>query len=469
MLNFKEKLAPNSTSNALSNNFELNENKFDIGFVSDLEKARSINHLYSHRRELSDDDVPMLNPNFDQETPSSPSEVQSVLFESDHCHIRKEKKPNRNKTVWRKLIIVVILCIIFMIGEIIGGIIAKSISIQTDAAHMASDIVGFFFSIVAIYVSEKEPTRRMSFGFYRSEILGALFSTLVIWILTGVLVYLAIVRVIYQEFDIEPKAMVITASCGVVFNIIMYFVLHTNIVINGINLNHHGHSHSGDGHGHSHNHSHSHSHGHGHSHSHSNKKNQKTLNVPINDNFISLECSDQTSIIQNDDENESQHNDGENINLRAAAIHVIGDFIQSIGVLVAAIIIYFKPEYKLADPICTFIFSILVFATTAPIIKDIFFVLMEAVPANLNYDSIVNDLCSLDNVKKAHNLHVWCLTMDKLALSVHIVTEKEVDTQEILRQVNQVLRSKYKIERTTIQVEYFVDGMIGCEQCKLPN
>ncbi|CAF4329410.1 unnamed protein product, partial [Rotaria magnacalcarata] len=58
-----------------------------------------------------------------------------------------------------------------------------------------------------------------------------------------------------------------------------------------------------------------------------------------------------------------------NINVRAAIIHVIGDFVQSVGVLCAAILIKFKPEYKLADPICTFIFSVLVLFTTITIMR----------------------------------------------------------------------------------------------------
>lgn len=278
----------------------------------------------------------MLNPNYEAdhavETNHSPS-----LLESDHCHVYKEKNTEKkNRVVWRKLITVLILCVIFMILEIIGGIMAQSISIQTDAAHMAADIAGFFFSILALYVSNKEPTRRMSYGYHRSEVLGALFSTLVIWILTGILVYLAVMRVIYQEFDIEPKIMVITASCGIVFNIIMYFVLHTDLCINGIQLKHHGHSHSGDGHGH----------GHGHGHSHSSKK-QSVLNVPINDNFSQIDFEE----MRVEDDVPNLADDSNNINLRAAAIHVIGDFIQSVGVLIAAIIIYIKPDYKLADVI----------------------------------------------------------------------------------------------------------------------
>lgn len=64
------------------------------------------------------------------------------------------------------------------------------------------------------------------------------------------------------------------------------------------------------------------------------------------------------------------HGHSENINVRAAFIHVLGDVLQSIGVFCAAIIIYFKPSWSLADPICTFIFSIIVLWTTITILKD---------------------------------------------------------------------------------------------------
>lgn len=65
----------------------------------------------------------------------------------------------------------------------------------------------------------------------------------------------------------------------------------------------------------------------------------------------------------------SQHSH-ENINVRAAFIHVLGDVLQSIGVFCAALVIYFRPSWQLADPICTFIFSIIVLFTTLNILKD---------------------------------------------------------------------------------------------------
>lgn len=82
------------------------------------------------------------------------------------------------------------------------------------------------------------------------------------------------------------------------------------------------------------------------------------------------------------------HHEEENINVRAAFIHVIGDVLQSIGVFVAALLIYFFPSWYLADPICTFVFSVIVLLTTFRILKDTTMVLMEATPNYLDYKEV---------------------------------------------------------------------------------
>ena len=145
----------------------------------------------------------MLNPNYDRTESesqhhganSNENSVAVIMGDNTgkHCH-EPNNDQDRNKTAWYKLITVLCMCFCFMIAEVIGGIIAGSIAIQTDAAHMASDIAGYFFSILAIYISGKskrilrnlltlnpfskktifctEPTKKMSFGFFRSEVLG---------------------------------------------------------------------------------------------------------------------------------------------------------------------------------------------------------------------------------------------------------------------------------------------------------
>jgi Co/Zn/Cd efflux system component len=71
------------------------------------------------------------------------------------------------------------------------------------------------------------------------------------------------------------------------------------------------------------------------------------------------------------------HHDQENVNVQAAVVHMIGDLIQSIGVIIAAIIIMFKKDWLIVDPICTFLFSILVLFTTVPTFGKCMGILME--------------------------------------------------------------------------------------------
>ena len=80
----------------------------------------------------------------------------------------------------KKLLIVCGLCVFFMVVEIVGGFIANSLAIMTDAAHMLSDLSGFVISIAAIYISRRPSSQEMSYGYFRAEILGALFSLSII-------------------------------------------------------------------------------------------------------------------------------------------------------------------------------------------------------------------------------------------------------------------------------------------------
>ena len=105
---------------------------------------------------------------------------------------------------------------------------------------------------------------------------------------------------------------------------------------------------------------------------------------------------------------------GENLNVRAAIIHMIGDAIQSAGVIIAAIIIYCKPDWTIADPICTFLFSILVLFTTVPIFCDCMRILMEASPEDVEIVEVLNDLNNV-SVSRRHKIGVslrfrWRLT-----------------------------------------------------------
>lgn len=142
-----------------------------------------------------------------------------------HCHLptHQDKTSNdaRQKSANRRLLITTILCAIFMILELVGGYVANSLSIMTDAAHLFSDIASFALSLLAVHLSAQKSNRRYTFGYQRAEILGAVCSILLIWALTAVVVYLAIQRLITMDFEIESGVMMVVSLFGVGVNILM--------------------------------------------------------------------------------------------------------------------------------------------------------------------------------------------------------------------------------------------------------
>ncbi|KAL4218001.1 hypothetical protein ACF0H5_022739 [Mactra antiquata] len=377
---------------------------------------------------------------------------ESLVSSSDgHCHVRKEL-PDVDKRARRKLVIACVLSLSFMLAEVIGGIFAGSLAIVSDAAHLLTDLASFLISLLAIFLASRQATKKLSFGWYRAEILGALMSILFLWVVTGVLCYMGVERVIKQDFEVNATIMLITAACGVVFNLLMGLTLHPG------------------GHGHSHgNHSNN-----GYS-SLDDEEEEKirlsgtdTSSNTSNGGYGSLSDSSINDIPSTAIKGEGRHK--ANINVKAAFVHVVGDLLQSVGVLIAAFIIYFKPEWKLADPICTFLFSVIVLATTITILRDILVVLMEGVPKSVNFKAILHSLKSIDGVKDIHDLRIWSLSMDKVALSVHIAFSRPTDPITILQEASCMIRSKFGISETTIQVEEYVIDMVDCSHCKdLPD
>jgi zinc transporter 2 len=96
----------------------------------------------------------------------------------------------------RKLCWVSVVCVTFMTAELIGGYISNSLAIMTDAAHLLSDLLGFVISLCALFIGQRAPTNKHTYGYVRAEIIGALTSVILIWGLTLWLIYEAILRAI---------------------------------------------------------------------------------------------------------------------------------------------------------------------------------------------------------------------------------------------------------------------------------
>uniref|UniRef100_A0AC35FP46 Uncharacterized protein n=1 Tax=Panagrolaimus sp. PS1159 TaxID=55785 RepID=A0AC35FP46_9BILA len=372
---------------------------------------------------------------------------------------RAETKAQTSNKAFKVLIIVSILTVIFIIAELAGGIIANSLAIMTDAFHMISDLASFMISMMAIVLARREPTKRYSYGYQRAEVLGALTSIVLIWILTAGLVYVAIERIVHGDYDVDPDIMMITAGIGVGFNIIMGLVLHFGKA---------GHSHFGMPHNHDHGHGHGHDHGHSHGHEHKHDNHKHDHHDHKHDHHdhkhghtnhgADIESQNGDCHSTGTSHGAHDHDHQENLNIRAAFVHVLGDLVQSIGVLIAAIIIKFT-GFEIADPICTFLFSILVLITTYSVMRDTvrvlmeFRVLMECAPTHVNVGEVRRDLLSINGVVDVHSLRLWAIKMDTFAVSVHIDTVKNADVSAVVFDAHQILQNRYNIEYVTVQAQ----------------
>lgn len=122
----------------------------------------------------------------------------------------------------------------------------------------------------------------------------------------------------------------------------------------------------------------------------------------------------------------------------------------SLGVCVAGTIIYLEPEWKIADPICTFVFSIIVFFTVTPITRNCVNVLMESAPAEIDIDKLISDIKNKTGAKEIHDFHLWQISMGRFALSCHI---DSLNPMETLKQVTKICKVNYNIDHLTIQME----------------
>ncbi|XP_067666088.1 proton-coupled zinc antiporter SLC30A2-like [Haliotis asinina] len=393
----------------------------------------------------ADETRELLSPSRINSTPQSVdnSPLISSLSSGNHCH---DDTPlgKVDKSARRKLIIASVLCLLFMIGEIVGGFLAHSLALISDGAHLLTDFASFMISLLALYLGTRRSTKKLSFGWYRAEVLGALVSILLLWVLTGILCYSAGLRIVEDNYEINADIMLITAACGVFFNVVLGVTLHQSG---------HGHSHGGL--------SHSHSHGHSHSHDQSNEYNSFS-----EDAAFSTSRRKYGSISETHEETQQHKKKDFNINVRAAFVHVLGDLLQSVGVLVAALIVYFKPEWKMADPICTFVFSVFVVVTTVTILRDILVVLMEGTPRNISFAEVRDAFFTVKGIKDIHNLRLWSLTMNKTALSVHIAVGKDVDPLKVIKVASFLIQKKFGLTETTMQIEEYTTDMMQCSHCQ---
>ncbi|SES99594.1 cation diffusion facilitator family transporter [Stigmatella erecta] len=271
----------------------------------------------------------------------------------------------------KRLLFALVLTATIALAEAVGGYLTNSLALMSDAGHMLTDISALALSLLALWFAGKPADLKKTYGYYRMEILSALFNGMLLLGLTAVIVYEA-----WQRFrapaPVQLGPMAVVALVGLVANLAALGFLHR--------------THS--------------------------------------------------------------------MNVRGAFLHVLGDALSSVGVLVGAGIMALTGWY-VVDPLISILISVVIVVGAIRLVRDAVDVLLEAVPAHVDLEAVKTLLMQVRGVSAVHDLHVWTISSGLYALSAHLVVAdpRVCNNDEILSSVKHELFDRFGIDHTTIQIE----------------
>jgi cobalt-zinc-cadmium efflux system protein len=260
-----------------------------------------------------------------------------------------------------------------MFVEFFGGLWTNSLALLSDSGHMLSDAASLALSLVAMWFAAKPASPHKTYGFYRFEILAALFNGITLFAIAGFIVWEAYGRILDPP-TVASGSMMLIALIG--------------LTANGLSA---------------------------------------------------------WSLMRKGD----VHN---NINLRSAYLHILGDALGSVGAIAAGFIMWAFSWY-LADPIISVIVALLILKSAWGVIKQAVHILMEGTPPTVNQAEVKHVLESIEGVINVHDLHIWTITSGLDSLSCHLLIEDHQDSQLILQEAIHRIEQQFHIQHTTIQIE----------------
>ena len=147
-----------------------------------------------------------------------------------------------------------------------------------------------------------------------------------------------------------------------------------------------------------------------------------------------------------------------NLNIRGAFLHIIGDAVSSVGVIIGGIVILYTGWY-LIDPILSILIALGIIAGAIGLVSESVSILLESAPSHINIAAVAEEIASISGVREAYHVHVWTITSGVYALSAHVIIDDRPvsGSRVLLDAIRQRLTDRFKIMHSTIQLE--------CERC----
>lgn len=422
--------------------------------------------------------------------------TESSLCFNEYLEERETEKmacePNR-----ARLLCMLSMTFGFFIVEVVVSRMTSSLSMLSDSFHMLSDVIALVVALVAVRFAEKtQATNKNTFGWIRAEVMGALVNAVFLTALCFTIVLEAIER-FTEPHEIEgPIVVVGVGAAGLLVNLLGLCLFH---------------GHAGGGHGHSHGDG-GHSHG-GKSHRAKAQKagscGEETNNLVNHsspgdghtDRKNELMCMDTAEVQANGSPHfqdlDAVADSSSQLNMRGVFLHVLGDALGSVIVVVTATIFYFVwtpcgdddscinpcvdrhstdhrhvnhtivelseehaalrsagPCWVLyLDPTLCIIMVCILLYTTYPLLKESALILLQTVPKQIDMNRLNERLLQLDGVLAIHELHIWQLAGSRIIATAHIKCHDPTSYMEVAKRIKDFFHNE-GIHATTVQPEF---------------
>jgi len=149
-------------------------------------------------------------------------------------------------------------------------------------------------------------------------------------------------------------------------------------------------------------------------------------------------------------------NKEENLNIKAAYLHLIGDALTSLAVIVGAVFIWLFQVYWI-DPLVTVLISAYIFIHTFTILKESVGILMQFAPQEIVQQDVINEMQKIQKINSVHHVHLWQLSDHQIYFEAHLVLANNIpvsETHAITKKAKRLLKSRFGITHTTFQYEF---------------
>ena len=285
----------------------------------------------------------------------------------DHAHPHRAALRRRSSRALRAALV---LTLLLLVGEAIGGWLSNSLALMADAGHVFTDAGALALSLFVAWFCRQPGSEEKTFGYLRWEILAALVNGATLLGISAWIMVEAVLRFRTPE-PVAGGLMLVVALIGLVVNAGAAFALHPT--------------------------------------------------------------------------------HGENLNVRGAYLHVLGDLLASVGTVAAALVIRWT-GWLAADPLASIFTTLLIMRGAWSLLRESVDVLLEGAPGHIPLEGVRARLERIPGVENVHDLHVWTVTSGLVAASAHALVRDPDQHQQVLERAHDVLQ-EMGIQHVTVQLE----------------